>query len=90
MSLRQDSPVKKKRQKVKISTGGNAVNKEFIIHITDSSKYVLALLCSIYESFFVNLNHLDQTRRKCNTRLFRLPCLIHSPLFFTPNSGLDL
>ena len=38
MSFRQDSPAKKKRQKVKFRAGGSEVNRECLIHVLDASK----------------------------------------------------
>ena len=38
MSFCQDSPVKKKRKKVKFSVGGRQVNRECLIHVLDTPK----------------------------------------------------
>ena len=38
MSFRQDSPAKKKRQKVKFRAGGSEVNRECLIRVLDASK----------------------------------------------------
>ena len=38
MSICQDSPVKKKQKKVKFITGRSEVNREFLIHVPDTSK----------------------------------------------------
>ena len=38
MSFCQDSPVKKKQKKVKLSAGGSEVNRECLINVLDASK----------------------------------------------------